>query len=183
VGVLGGDEVGEAYGAGGLGLSGTGLGGGGADDGTIGLGDLGTIGHGGGSGSGVGYGSGAGGLGGRRAATPVCTLGRAEVRGSCDADLIRRVMRAHGNELRFCYERVLQSHPTLTGRSVTRFVIGVDGRVAASSASGFPEVDACVAAAIRRWEFSRYCAASIRWPLVFVPLDDGAVASATGSAP
>jgi len=81
-------------------------------------------------------------------------------------------MRAHTNELRFCYERVLQAHPTLTGRSLTRFVIGADGHVAASTAAGFPEVDACLAGAIRRWEFSRYCAASVSWPIDFVPAAD-----------
>jgi hypothetical protein len=43
-----GDAVGESYGAGGLGLSGTGRGGGGTGSGTIGFGKLGTIGKGGG---------------------------------------------------------------------------------------------------------------------------------------
>jgi Ca-activated chloride channel family protein len=49
-------QVGDEFGAGGLGLRGTGRGGGGSGEGTIGLGNLGTIGHGAGSGS--GYGSG-----------------------------------------------------------------------------------------------------------------------------
>lgn len=57
-GGLVGDEVGEAYGAGGLGLRGTGAGGGGTGEGTIGLGNYGTIGKGGGTGSGYGRGSG-----------------------------------------------------------------------------------------------------------------------------
>lgn len=57
-GGLMGDDVGEAFGYGGLGLRGTGRGGGGTGEGTIGLGALGTIGH----GSGQGYGSGAGGF-------------------------------------------------------------------------------------------------------------------------
>lgn len=47
---LWGDHIEDAYGAGGLGLSGTGRGGGGTGEGTIGLGSIGTIGH----GSGVG---------------------------------------------------------------------------------------------------------------------------------
>ncbi|WP_181197349.1 Ig-like domain-containing alpha-2-macroglobulin family protein [Enhygromyxa salina] len=53
-----GSEVGEAYGAGGLGLIGTGRGGGGTGEGTIGLGNTGLIGKGGGGGSGYGLGSG-----------------------------------------------------------------------------------------------------------------------------
>ncbi len=50
---LWGDEIGESYGVGGLGLVGTGRGGGGSGEGTIGLGNTGTIGRGGGSGSGT----------------------------------------------------------------------------------------------------------------------------------
>lgn len=45
-----GDNIGESYGVGGLGLVGTGRGGGGTGEGTIGLGSIGTIGHGGGMG-------------------------------------------------------------------------------------------------------------------------------------
>jgi len=170
-GTLSRDEIGEAYGVGGIGISGIGEGGGGVGDGTIGLGAIGTIGRGGGSGYGVGYGGGIGGLLGHRATSPVCTFGHAEVRGSCDADLIRRVVRAHANEVRFCYEKVLQSRPTLMGRSLTRFLIGVDGRVSASSATGLPEVDACLAGAIRRWQFAPRCAAAVSYPFTFVPAD------------
>jgi uncharacterized protein YfaS (alpha-2-macroglobulin family) len=59
-GALMGNEIGEAYGAGGLGLIGTGRGGGGTGEGTIGLGNIGLIGKGGGGGTGSGYGRGAG---------------------------------------------------------------------------------------------------------------------------
>ena len=58
-GGLAGDEIGDAYGVGGLGLVGTGRGGGGSGEGTIGLGNIGTIGHGSGTGTGSGYGRGA----------------------------------------------------------------------------------------------------------------------------
>lgn len=64
LGGLVGDQVGEAFGYGGLGLSGVGRGGGGTGTGTIGLGSVGVIGH--GSGTGVGYGSGKGRLGGKK---------------------------------------------------------------------------------------------------------------------
>jgi hypothetical protein len=57
-GGLEGVEVGEAYGAGGLGLVGTGRGGGGSGEGTIGIGTIGS----GGGGGGSSYGSGASGL-------------------------------------------------------------------------------------------------------------------------
>ena len=74
--------IGQAYGIGGSGLVGTGSGGGGTAEGTIGLGNLGTIGRVDGSNSnGSGYGRGVGGLGGRRARAPDVIPGQASVRG------------------------------------------------------------------------------------------------------
>ncbi|HEY2744746.1 MAG TPA: AgmX/PglI C-terminal domain-containing protein [Polyangia bacterium] len=181
-GVLDGGDIGEAYGVGGLGLSGTGCGGGGDGDGTIGLGNLGTIGYGSGTGTGYGYGAGRDGLIGHRAAVPDVLLGAAEVRGSCDGDLIRRVVRAHVNEVRFCYERALQSRPELTGRVVSRFAIGYDGRVISGRAepTGVGDgVAACVAHAIERWQFTPRCAGLVSYPFTFVPAD----AVATRAAP
>jgi TonB family protein len=170
-GTLDGSEVGDAYGIGGLGLSGIGEGGGGAGDGTIGLGNIGTIGYGGGSGSGYGYASGCGGLGGRRAHAPDVIVASPQVRGSCDKDLIRKVVRAHINEVRFCYERELQSHPSLAGRAVSSFVIGFDGRVTASQISSStvsPAVDACLAQAIARWQFVPRCVGEVSYPFTFI---------------
>ncbi|MCC7074574.1 MAG: hypothetical protein IT383_24920 [Deltaproteobacteria bacterium] len=63
LGALIGDQIGDSFGYGGLGLSGVGVAGGvegGGGGASIGLGGLGTIGHGGGGGAGSGYGSGFG---------------------------------------------------------------------------------------------------------------------------
>ncbi len=62
-----GDEIGDSFGAGGLGLSGVGEGGGGRGEGAD-LGNVGTIGQGAGTGTGQGFGSGAGRLGAGHAA-------------------------------------------------------------------------------------------------------------------
>ena len=63
-----GDSIGDAFGFGGLGATGTGWSAGGTGEGTIGLGSFGTMGHGSGSGVGQGYGAGSGsGLRGRSA--------------------------------------------------------------------------------------------------------------------
>ncbi len=59
LGALMGNQVGDHYGYGGLGVKGTGRGGGGIGGGAIGMGKLSTIGHGGGGGAGAGYGRGA----------------------------------------------------------------------------------------------------------------------------
>ncbi len=159
LGGLLGTEVGEAYGVGGLGLVGTGRGGGGTGEGTIGLGNLGTIGKGGGGGSGSGYGRGAGGLGGRRATAPDVVPGTAEVRGSLDKEIIRRIIRRHLNEVKFCYERELVKNAGLSGRVMIQFTIAGTGAVVASavqsSTMNNPTVEMCIAQSVRRWEFPK----------------------------
>jgi len=162
VNVLGGligNEIGEAYGVGDLGLVGTGTGGGGTGEGTIGLGNFGTIGKGGGGGSGSGYGRGAGGLGGRRARAPDVIPGQANVRGSLDKEIIRRIIRRHINEVKYCYETELVKKPDLSGRVAVQFTIAASGQVIASvlqsSTMGNIRVENCVVQAVRRWEFPK----------------------------
>ena len=162
VNVLGGligNEIGEAYGVGGLGLVGTGTGGGGTGEGTIGLGNFGTIGKGGGGGNGSGYGRGAGGLGGRRARAPDVIPGQANVRGSLDKEIIRRIIRRHINEVKYCYETELTKKADLSGRISVQFTIAATGQVIASvlqsSTMGNIRVENCVVQAVRRWEFPK----------------------------
>jgi TonB family protein len=162
VNVLGGligNEIGEAYGVGGLGLVGTGTGGGGTGEGTIGLGNFGTIGKGGGGGNGSGYGRGAGGLGGRRARAPDVIPGQANVRGSLDKEIIRRIIRRHINEVKYCYETELTKKPDLSGRVSVQFTIAATGQVIASvlqsSTMSNIRVENCVVQAVRRWEFPK----------------------------
>ncbi len=157
LGALMGDQIGENFGFGGLGLRGTGRGGGGTGEGTIGLGNLGTIGHGGGGGSGSGYGRGAGGFRGRAARVPRIRSGNADVRGSLSKEVIRRVIRRHINEVKFCYEQQLNQRPDLEGRVTVRFIISPTGAVqnalVQNSSLGNQAVEGCVAAAVRRWTF------------------------------
>jgi TonB family protein len=162
VNVLGGligNEIGEAYGVGGLGLVGTGTGGGGTGEGTIGLGNFGTIGKGGGGGNGSGYGRGAGGLGGRRARAPDVIPGQANVRGSLDKEIIRRIIRRHINEVKYCYESELTKKADLSGRISVQFTIAATGQVIASvlqsSTMGNIRVENCVVQSVRRWEFPK----------------------------
>ncbi|HEX7505463.1 MAG TPA: AgmX/PglI C-terminal domain-containing protein, partial [Polyangia bacterium] len=162
VNVLGGligNEIGEAYGVGGLGLVGTGTGGGGTGEGTIGLGNFGTIGKGGGGGNGSGYGRGAGGLGGRRARAPDVIPGQANVRGSLDKEIIRRIIRRHINEVKYCYETELTKKADLSGRISVQFTIAATGQVIASvlqsSTMGNIRVENCVVQSVRRWEFPK----------------------------
>jgi TonB family protein len=157
LGALMGNQVGENFGYGGLGLRGTGRGGGGTGEGTIGLGNLNTIGHGGGGGSGSGYGRGAGGLGGRRGRAPRIRSGAAMVKGSLSKEVIRRIVHRHINEVKFCYERELAQRPDLSGRVSVKFIISGTGAVqmaaVASSTLGNAKVENCIAQAVRRWTF------------------------------
>jgi hypothetical protein len=138
-----GNEVGEAYGAGGLGLAGTGRGGGGTGEGTIGLGSLGTIGHGGGSGGGSGYGRGSGRLG----RGPRVRSGRVTANG-LDAAIARRVLRRALPRVRACAGEA-------AGRLGVRLRIDERGGVTSATVtrSLSSSVDACVVRAVERLRF------------------------------
>jgi len=163
-----GNPIGEAYGVGGLGLTGVGRGGGGTGEGVVLGGAFGTLGRGGGGGGGEGYGAGVGifatcaGVDDGCGSAPAGSVlsGRGEVRGSLDKEMIRRVVRRHVNEIRYCYEKELQSYPNgLEGQVKVRFEIAPDGRVLRSSllssTLGQRTIEGCVAAAPRRWLFPR----------------------------
>ena len=180
LGGLVGNAIGEAYGVGGLGLVGTGSGGGGTGEGTIGLGNLGTIGKGGGGGNGSGYGRGAGGLGGRRAHAPDVIPGQANVRGSLDKEIIRRIIRRHINEVKYCYEQELTKKPELGGRIMVQFTIAASGQVIASvlqnSTMANARVENCTVQAVRRWEFPKPLGGGIvivSYPFVLTPAGGG----------
>jgi hypothetical protein len=79
-------------------------------------------------GGGGGYGAKVGALKGRKAGSPEVVPGTAEVRGSLDKELIRRIIRRHINEVKFCYERELTRYPDMEGRVMVNFTIGADRR-------------------------------------------------------
>jgi hypothetical protein len=163
LGQLQGTEIATSWGIGGLATRGTGAGGGGTGERTLGLGGLGTVGVGAGVGPGPGpgngyrYGSAAGKLGPRHATTPEVIASHAEVRGNLDKEIIRRIVRRHLNEVRYCYDQALVSQPKLAGRLVAQFTIAATGQVIASvrqsSTLGSPAAEMCVVNAIKRWEF------------------------------
>jgi hypothetical protein len=167
-GSLHGEEVGEAFGVGGLGLVGTGRGGGGTGAGTIGLGAVGLIGKGsgGGPGAGVGsggdrYGNGGNGLAFNRKKKKIPRINIAKPIGGngMDKDIIRRVVRAHINEIRHCYNQGLVRDPNMQGRVAIQFSIGPTGAVPKAFVSqqsiGDRSVASCMATAVKRWRFPR----------------------------
>ncbi|MEZ4429388.1 MAG: TonB family protein [Nannocystaceae bacterium] len=164
----------EAYGVGRLGLVGTGRGGGGEGIGTIRLGHVGTIGHGsgGGSGTGIGRGAGFGDRTARKARQP--RIGKTTITGNMDKDVIRRIVRAHINEVRHCYQLGLGRDPNLKGRVSVQFQIGGSGKVMLAvvqeSTVKDSRVGTCVTQAVRRWKFPRPHnggAVLVTYPFVF----------------
>jgi hypothetical protein len=86
-------------------------------------------------------------------------VGRAQVRGGLDRQVIARVIRRHLNEVKYCYQRELQSRPALTGRVIVQFTITSRGTVGAARTSvstlGNKRVERCISLAVGRWRFPR----------------------------
>ncbi|AKU99982.1 putative abductin-like protein [Labilithrix luteola] len=131
-----GDAIGDAFGAGGLGLSGVGEGGGGRGEG-IGLGNIGTLGHGAGTGTGQGFGNGHGRLGGAHATkAPSMRQGATQVNGRLPPEVIQRIVRQNFGRFRLCYENGLRTNPNLSGRVSVKFVIDRSGAVSTAQDGG-----------------------------------------------
>jgi hypothetical protein len=94
------------------------------------------------------------------ASTPVSVeQGKATVDGNLDADIIRRIVRAHINEVRTCYRDGLSKDPKLAGGVTIDFVIATSGKVSSSVVASNELTDAgvanCIAKAVKRWTFPK----------------------------
>ncbi len=85
--------------------------------------------------------------------------GAPQVLGALDRDVVRRIMRAHIHELRFCYAQGLQRDPNLAGTLSLAYAIDGQGRVLAANVArstlADPAVAQCIATAARRWSFPK----------------------------
>ncbi len=184
IGALVAGPAGVAYGHSGFGSAGTGSGDAGTGEGTMGGGGpLATFGSfGGGGKDGWRYGQGVGTLAMRHHPRgPEIIPGILSVRGMLDRDIIRRTIRRHINEVRFCYEQELSTHRDLAGRMVVQFSIAGSGQVLASvmqsSTLGNARVENCAVQAVRRWEFPKPDGGGlvmVSYPFVFAPAGGGA---------
>lgn len=145
MGGLIGNEAGELAG---------GFGPGGGGQGTIGLGNYGTLGHGSGTGDGYGIGAGRGGMHGGSATRPSVRVNVSQVNGELDTAIVRRILRRNQAKLAYCYEKQLLVEPQLSGTVTAHFEIGADGSVTSSDAAGVnDEVASCMATVIRAASF------------------------------
>lgn len=180
-------DIGDALGAGGLGLTGVGENGGGKGYG-VGLGPLGTIGNGAGCTDGnCGQGFGPGGQGGWGRGTGLTPgnhkpkppsmrdAGPTNVNGRIPREVIQRIVHTNFGRFRNCYTAALQTNPNLTGRVTTRFIIGRDGAVATSQDGGSEMPDQSVVSCVVR-SFSNLSfpapeggVVTVVYPIVFQP--------------
>ena len=147
-------NIDNGYGPGGFGMLGTGTGGGGTGWATIGTGKFNTLG-----GSGYGHNPGGGELRRHIARVPTVTPGIVTTRGSLDKEIIRRVVRLHLNEVKYCYDQELTRKAGLAGRISVQFVISPVGQVISSVMQSTTmnelRVEKCVVDAVKRWEFPK----------------------------
>jgi hypothetical protein len=178
LGAMWGDSIGDSFGSGGLGL--TGIGGSGGRGETIGLGSVGSLGHGSGAGTGYGVGGGLGSVGatGKRTGPAKVLAGATSVQGKLPPEVIRRIVRQNFGRFRLCYEKGLMKNPKLAGRIAVNFVIdkhGAIGRVAdAGSTLKDPQTKACVLRAFLGLSFPEPEGGGtvvVTYPLVFRPAE------------
>jgi hypothetical protein len=83
--------------------------------------------------------------------------GPVDTTGGLSREDIRRTVRRHINEVRFCYEQELMSRPDLEGRVAVQFFVSPDGSVMSSSvvdqSGAVGDVGSCVSQSVRRWTF------------------------------
>lgn len=83
--------------------------------------------------------------------------GPMETTGQRERETIQRVVRQHRREMKYCYEKELQTNPGLEGRVVVEFTIAPSGEVVAAlvdqSTLENAEVENCMQNKIRHWTF------------------------------
>jgi outer membrane biosynthesis protein TonB len=143
-------------GAGGLSTTGAGLGGGGTGQGHLyGAGDMDTGGR-----ASRGHGRGPT-LASRKEHEVKLDIaaGNVDDGGGLTKEQVARVVRAHSNAIKFCYEKELQRKPTLSGKIEVYWVILPDGSVdkskIASTSMEDAAVEGCVARQVKQWAFPK----------------------------
>jgi hypothetical protein len=102
-----------------------------------------------------GAGAGALATGHDRAATQV-KAGEPNVTGDIDRAVVKRVVKMHSNQIRYCYEKSLMQNPSLQGKVTVTFTIEKDGKVSAAKAEGVEDnLDRCIEARFKTFEFPK----------------------------
>lgn len=147
-----GGELQVGRGAGGMGMRGVGKGGGGEGFGRIG--GLGKVDTGGGKGTGAKVGRKK-----ARKVEPKVQTGAPSIGDFCDKGNIRRVVGSRQSAIKYCFEKELQTNPSLSGKITAQWKVGLDGAVMsssiASSTMNNKAVEGCITRVIKRLRFQK----------------------------
>ena len=80
-----------------------------------------------------------------------------------DPELIRKVIRDHADQVRYCYEQQLTLNPKLGGKIAIKWQINADGHASATifdsnvpvDSDGMRNVGECIMSRIKSWEFPK----------------------------
>ena len=110
------------------------------------------------------------------------------MRGRLDKEIVRRIVRRHLNELRFCYESEVTRNAGLGGQVIVQFTISASGAVINSmlgnSSLRNPRAETCIVQAVRHWEFPYPPGGglvTVSYPFVFT--GEGTLSDAEARAP
>ena len=99
------------------------------------------------------------------------------VSGGLSQEEILGVIRAQLNQIRHCYEKLLQRSPNASGKINVQFIVGTNGRVSSARVKNSTIRDGamtgCVTSVVRRWSFPRPRGGSsvtVNYPFSFNPL-------------
>ena len=87
------------------------------------------------------------------------------------------MIRANLNQIRHCYEQLLQRSPSAAGKVKVAFTVGPDGRVTTANVADSSISDSvltgCIAGQVQRWKFPQPrggAPVNVSYPFVFNPL-------------
>ena len=106
---------------------------------------------------------------------PSLRQAKATVEGSLDPDIVRRIVRAHINEVRDCYTKGLATDPELAGRVTIEFEITKTGKVGAADVVAptlkDEAVARCIADTAKGWTFPKPGVERVlvKYPFVLAP--------------
>jgi TonB family protein len=96
--------------------------------------------------------------------------------GDTSKEIVRRIIRRHINEVKYCYEQELTRQPKLAGNIDVQFTVAPSGLVSAAnvkrSTIGNARVESCTVEAVRRWQFPKPLDGKnliITYPFVLTP--------------
>jgi TonB family protein len=95
------------------------------------------------------------------------------VAGGLDPELVRRVIKSHRDQIRYCYELELARNASLAGKLAVKFTIGSEGQVLSSqvaeSTLNSADLNRCVTSRVQSWVFPRPKGGlvNVHYPFVF----------------